>query len=318
MSEPSSRPQAPAHEPHDSAHDAVHEPVDPKAHPAIELILRAKPRDLGGFTVGRALPSPQRRLVGPFIFFDHMGPVHFQPGMGIDVRPHPHIGLATVTYLFDGEILHRDSLGSEQPIRPGDVNWMIAGRGIVHSERSSAERRENGQLLHGIQAWVALPEEHEGGEPQFFHHPVASLPTLQEPGVALRLIAGSAYGHTSPVAVASPTFYVDAQLAAAGEFTLPEEHAERAVYVVSGRVRCATVELEERSLAVVRTGERVRLRALEPSRVMLLGGAPLGERFIEWNFVASSRERIERAKGDWRERRFPLVPGDSVDFIPLP
>jgi redox-sensitive bicupin YhaK (pirin superfamily) len=268
--------------------------------------------------VGRALPSPHRRLVGPFIFFDHMGPVSFQPGMGIDVRPHPHIGLATVTYLFDGEILHRDSLGSEQAIRPGDVNWMIAGRGIVHSERTSMERKTNGQTLHGIQAWVALPSELEETQPQFFHHPVATLPRITRPSVELRLIAGSAYGQQAPVAVSSPTFYVDAQLAAAGELELPSEHAERAFYVIQGRLACDEREFGERALVIARPGEAVTLRALEPTRVMLLGGAPLGERFIEWNFVASTREQIDHAKLAWKERTFPTVPGDELEFIPLP
>jgi redox-sensitive bicupin YhaK (pirin superfamily) len=284
----------------------------------IETLVHARPRDLGGFTVGRALPSPQRRLVGPFVFFDHMGPVAFDPGHGIDVRPHPHIGLATVTYLLEGEIVHRDSLGFEQPIRPGDVNWMVAGRGIVHSERTSPERREHGQKLHGLQAWVALPDSTQECEPQFYHHPAASLPRIVRPGAELRLIAGHAYGERSPVAVASPTFYLQAQLAAAAELKLTDEHEERAVYIVSGRVRVGDDELEARSLAVLRPGAAVSVSAIEPSCVMLLGGAPVGERFVEWNFVSNSQERIARAKAAWRERRFPVVPGDSVEYIPLP
>jgi hypothetical protein len=284
----------------------------------IETVVYARPRDLGGFSVGRALPSPARRLVGPFIFFDHMGPVDFVPGTGIDVRPHPHIGLATVTYLFEGEILHRDSLGSEQFIRPGDVNWMVAGRGIVHSERSSAERRANGQKLHGIQAWVALPQAYETGEPAFFHHPVASLPEIERPGVRMRLIAGSAYGKRTSVQVASPTFYLDVQLEAAASLELPEEHEERAFYLVSGRVSVSEREYEPRTLAAARPGARVKLTALEPSRLMLLGGAHLGERFIEWNFVSSSLESIAAAKQAWQAREFPVVPGDEIEFIPLP
>ncbi|MET0389140.1 MAG: pirin family protein [Polyangiales bacterium] len=289
-------------------------------HESIELVIHGRPRDLGGFSVGRVLPAPQRRLVGPFVFFDHMGPVDFAPEHGIDVRPHPHIGLATVTYLFGGEIVHRDSLGSLQTIRPGDVNWMIAGRGIVHSERTSPELRANGQHLHGIQAWVALPTEQEEGEPQFFHHPVSSLPKITLPGVTMRLIAGHAYGQRSPVAVASPTFYLDAQLEAAASLTLPspDEHAERAFYVVSGRIRLGDTEHEPRSLVVLREGQAATITALEPSQLMLLGGAHLGERVIEWNFVATTHERIEQAKANWQARRFPLVPGDEHDFIPLP
>jgi len=284
----------------------------------VETVVFARPRDLGGFTVGRALPSPARRLVGPFIFFDHMGPVDFVPGTGIDVRPHPHIGLATVTYLFEGEMLHRDSLGSDQFIRPGDVNWMVAGRGIVHSERISEERRINGQKLHGIQAWVALPADAESGDPAFYHHPVSALPLIERPGVRMRLIAGNAYGERSAVAVASPTFYLDAQLEAAASIELPDEHEERAFYVVDGRVSVNGREYEPRQLAVVRPGASVTISALEPSRLMLLGGAHLGERFIEWNFVSSSHEKIEAAKAAWQAREFPVVPGDDVEFIPLP
>ena len=290
----------------------------PESDENIENIVFVRPRDLGGFTVGRALPSPVRRLVGPFIFFDHMGPVDFAPGKGVDVRPHPHIGLATVTYLFEGEMLHRDSLGSEQTIRPGDVNWMIAGRGIVHSERTSTERRDNGQMLHGIQAWVALPETAEEGEPQFFHHPASVLPHIRKPGVEMRLIAGSAYGERSPVKVASPTFYLDVQLEAAASIELPDEHVERALYVVSGRVAIGEREIEPRTLAIMREGRSVQLQAREASRVMLLGGAHLGERFIEWNFVSSRLERIEAAKHSWQAREFPVVPGDDIEFIPLP
>jgi redox-sensitive bicupin YhaK (pirin superfamily) len=287
---------------------------------SIETVVFARPRDLGGFTVGRALPSAARRLVGPFIFFDHMGPVDFAPGAGIDVRPHPHIGLATVTYLFDGEIYHRDSLGSSQSIKPGAVNWMIAGRGIVHSERTTPELRASGQHLHGIQAWVALPEAAEAGEPAFFHHPVDSLPVIERPGVRMRLIAGSAYGAQSGVLVASPTFYLDAQLEAAARVDLPgpDEHEERAFYVVTGKLRVGEREIEPRSLVVARSGASVTLEALEPSRVMLLGGAHLGERFIEWNFVASTPEKIEAAKQAWAAREFPVVPGDELEFIPLP
>lgn len=285
----------------------------------LEHVLHAKPRDLGGgFMVGRALPSAQRRMVGSFIFFDHMGPMDMPPGTGTDVRPHPHIGLATVTYLFAGEIFHRDSLGSAQAIRPGDVNWMIAGRGIVHSERTSPELRAAGHHLHGIQAWVALPAEREEDAPAFFHHPMRSLPAIERSDRKLRVIAGSAFGETSPVVVASPTFYVDARLTAGANLDLPDEHEERACYVVTGEVRVAGQAFGERTLLIARPGSRVTIEASQPSQLMLLGGAPLGERHIDWNFVSSSTERIERARSDWKERRFPLVPGDELEFIPLP
>jgi redox-sensitive bicupin YhaK (pirin superfamily) len=285
----------------------------------LELVLHARPRDLGGgFMVGRALPAPQRRLVGPFIFFDHMGPMDMAPGTGTDVRPHPHIGLATVTYLFAGEIFHRDSLGNAQAIRPGDVNWMIAGRGIVHSERTSPELRASGQHLHGIQAWVALPTAMEEDAPAFFHHAVASLPSIEKPGAKLRVIAGSAYGATSPVVVGSPTFYLDAELSAGASLALPDDHEERACYVVSGEIGVAGQTFAERSLLIAKPGARVTLEAERASRVMLLGGAHLGERHIDWNFVSSSPARLEQARSDWKERRFPLVPGDEVEFIPLP
>jgi redox-sensitive bicupin YhaK (pirin superfamily) len=285
----------------------------------LELVLHARPRDLGGgFMVGRALPSPERRLIGPFIFFDHMGPIDMAPGTGTDVRPHPHIGLSTVTYLFSGEIFHRDSLGSAQAIRPGDVNWMIAGRGIAHSERTAPELRRTGHRLHGIQAWVALPTEQEEAAPAFVHHPASTLPSIEQPELKLRVIAGSAYGETSPVVVASPTFYVDAQLETGASLALPDDHEERACYVVTGEVRVAGQAFGERSLLIARPGERVTLEASQPSRIMLLGGAPLGERYIDWNFVSSSKARIEQARSDWKERRFPLVPGDEIEFTPLP
>lgn len=285
----------------------------------LELVLHARARDLGGgFVVGRVLPSPQRRLIGPFIFFDHMGPVDMPPGQGTDVRPHPHIGLATVTYLFSGEIFHRDSLGFAQAIRPGDVNWMIAGRGIVHSERTAPDVRAKGHHLHGIQAWVALPVEREEDAPAFFHHPSSSLPSIDRTGAKLRLIAGDAYGAKSPVVVGSRTFYVDAQLEAGAKLELPAEHEERACYVVTGEVRVGGESFSERALLVAKKGATVTLDATQPTRVMLLGGDPLGERFIDWNFVSSSQERLEKARSDWKERRFPLVPGDEIEFIPLP
>ena len=281
-------------------------------------LLKPHTRDLGDFTVRRVLPGFPHRTVGPFIFFDHMGPVALLPGKGADVRPHPHIGLATVTYLFEGEIVHRDSLGSVQAIAPGDVNWMAAGRGIVHSERTAAEQRRKGPRLHGIQTWVALPRANELAEPGFHHHPQATLPRLSAGGAELRIIAGTAFGERSPVAVFSPTLYVAAELEAGAVLELDAEHEERGVYAVEGEISVAGAPLPPQHLAVLETRETVEVRATTRARAMLLGGAKLdGERFIWWNFVASSRERIEEAKQRWREQRFPRIPGET-EFIPLP
>jgi redox-sensitive bicupin YhaK (pirin superfamily) len=288
-------------------------PVDP-----IALVIEARPRDLGGFGVRRALPSGGRRMVGPFIFFDHIGPSEMPPGQGIDVRPHPHIALATVTYLFAGEMDHRDSLGSHQTIKPGDVNWMLAGRGIVHSERTGDQARRRGGPLHGIQSWVALPIADEENAPRFDHHPAATLPQIERPGAALRVVAGTAYGARSPVAVCSPTLYVAATLEAGATLPLPDEHPERAIYVLEGELACGARRLAPGAMAVFHAGA-AEVRALAPTRFVLIGGAPLdGERQIWWNFVASSAERIERAKSDWKEGRFGVVPGDEREFIPLP
>jgi redox-sensitive bicupin YhaK (pirin superfamily) len=287
--------------------------------PLIASVIDARPRDIGAFQVGRLLPSSARRLVGPFIFFDHMGPAELAPGKGLDVRPHPHIGLATVTYLFEGEIVHRDSLGSHQPIRPGEVNWMTAGRGIVHSERTSAELRRSGSRVNGLQLWVALPLAREEVEPSFQHHPAGTLPEFELTGARVRVLAGSAYGKTSPVHTFSPLFYVDLAMPAGCELALPEEHEERAAYVVEGAIACGVERAEPGRMLVFTRGAQVRLRAEANSRVALIGGAPIdGERHIFWNFVSSSRERIEQAKRDWQEARFPRVPGDDVEFIPLP
>lgn len=285
----------------------------------VETVIDARPRDLGGFAVRRVLPSRARRMVGPFIFFDQMGAAVFAPGSGIDVRPHPHIGLATVTYLFEGEILHRDSLGSQQPIRPGDINWMTAGRGIVHSERTPHDHRQQGSRLHGLQLWVALPLEHEEAEPSFRHYPASALPAREEGGVRLGVLAGSAYGMTSPVETLSPLFYVDAVMSAGSELALPGGHEERAVYVVDGALHCGAERAEVGRMLVFRKEAKVVLRAERATRIVLLGGAPLdGDRYIDWNFVSSSKERLERAKRDWREGRFPEVPGDEGELIPLP
>ena len=287
--------------------------------PSIELIVEPRPRDLGGFAVRRLLPTTRRRMLGPFVFFDHMGPAVFPPGEGMDVRPHPHINLATVTYLFEGEIDHRDSLGSHQAIQPGAINWMTAGSGIVHSERTPIAVRQTGQRLHGIQLWVALPAAHEEVPPAFFHHPAATIPSVDAPGVHLRVLAGSAYGKTSPVQVFSPLFYVDARLDAGADLELPGDAPERAAYVVSGSVRAGREVITEPKLLVFRAGQRAVIHADTEARVLLLGGEPLeGPRHIFWNFVSSSPERIERAKRDWAERRFPLVPGDEEEFVPLP
>jgi redox-sensitive bicupin YhaK (pirin superfamily) len=281
--------------------------------------IDARSRDIGGFTVRRLLPWRTRRMVGPFVYFDNMGPVRLEAGRGVDVLPHPHVGLATVTYLYEGALLHRDSLGSAQVIRPGDVNWMTAGRGIVHSERTPPAERASGPRLHGLQLWVALPSADEEIEPSFRHHPGATLPELEQGGVRLRLMAGSAYGAASPVEVLSPLFYVDAAMPAGSELPLADEHAERAVYVVEGAIRAAGASAGPGRMLVFAEGADVTLKAEAATRAVLVGGAPLdGPRHIDWNFVGSSRERIEKAKADWREGRFPKVPGDETEFVPLP
>jgi redox-sensitive bicupin YhaK (pirin superfamily) len=292
---------------------------NPAAPSAVATIVDARERDLGGFSVRRTLPSAARRMVGPFTFFDHFGPVDFKPGQGMSVRPHPHIGLATVTYLFEGEIVHRDSLGSHQAIRPGDINWMTAGRGIVHSERTAPDRVERGARLHGLQLWVALPTVLEESEPSFHHHPSSVMPERSLGGVDLRLLAGTAYGMSSPVACLSPLFYVDAVMPAGSELALTSEHEERAAYVVEGAIQCAGEHAEVGRMLVLKSEKNVIVRAERTARIVLVGGAPLdGERHVDWNFVSSSKERIARARRDWKEGRFPKVPGDEVEFIPLP
>lgn len=284
----------------------------------VELVIAPRLRDIGDFAVRRILPYAKRRMVGPFIFLDEFGPETLPAGQGIDVRPHPHIGLATVTYLFDGEIMHRDSLGVVQEIRPGAVNWMTAGRGIVHSERSADEERARDKKLHGMQSWVALPLDHEGTAPAFKHHAGDTLPVIEADGLWMRLIAGRAYGQAAPVEVLSDLFYLHAELVAGARLTLPEEHEERAVYVVSGGVQLDGAEYGPATMMVVKPGGAPVLTATEPSRVMLLGGAPLeGRRHIWWNFVASTPERLEQAKADWKAGRFDKVPGED-EFIPLP
>jgi redox-sensitive bicupin YhaK (pirin superfamily) len=286
--------------------------------PPIEHLLPARPRDIGDFTVRRVLPAFAKQMVGPFIFVDHMGPIRLPPGTGMDVRPHPHIGLATVTYLFAGEILHRDSVGSVQAIRPGDVNWMVAGRGIAHSERTPPALRAAGPAMHGLQTWAALPKDREEVEPSFDHHPAASLPVVELPGATLRVIAGHAFGARSPVEVLSDTLYAAAELVPGASFALGAEHEERGIYVVEGEVGIGDATVREGELAVLEPGREVELRAPVSATLMLLGGARMdGPRFIWWNFVASSKERIERAKQDWHEDRFPRIPGET-ERIPLP
>jgi redox-sensitive bicupin YhaK (pirin superfamily) len=299
---------------------AANEPAClPGATQVVELVVEARPRDVDGFSVRRVLPSSSRRLVGPFIFFDHIGPAQLPAGRGLDVRPHPHIGLATVTYLFEGAIVHRDSLGSVQPIRPGDVNWMLAGRGVVHSERSSEEERGQGPRMHGLQCWVALPRAHEEDPPGFDHHPAASIPAVTLPGAQLEVLAGTAYGARSPVGVLSPTLYVCGRLQPGARLPVDVEHEERAFYVAEGDVTCDGRRFGPGNMVVLRPGVPAVVEAAGPSRILLVGGGRLdGERHVWWNFVASSRDRIERAKADWKGGRYPKVPGDEVEFIPLP
>jgi hypothetical protein len=280
--------------------------IDPKVH------------DLGGFQVRRALPHINARHVGPFVFFDHMGPATFASGEGIDVRPHPHIGLATVTYLFDGAIEHRDNLGNILTIRPGDVNWMTAGRGIAHSERSPMAERVAGHALHGIQTWVALPQNAEEAHPSFHHHASVDLPQIQSGGVQLTLIVGEAFGMRSPVATFSKMFYLAADFSAGSALILPSDHIERAVYAPDAALQVGDAELAPKKLAVLPRGIDVTIRAQTAARALIFGGDPLdGERHLWWNFVSSSRERIEQAKRDWAESRFAPVVGET-EFIPLP
>jgi redox-sensitive bicupin YhaK (pirin superfamily) len=292
---------------------------DPTDTPGIDTVIVPRTRDLGGFEVRRALPSARRRMVGPFIFWDQMGPARFPSGEGLDVRPHPHIGLATLTYLFDGEIMHRDSLGTAQPIRPGEVNWMTAGRGIVHSERTDPALREDGASMFGIQAWVALPKQHEETVPGFVHLGSDELPTIEGEGKRVRVIAGTLWGATSPVPSYSEMIYADAVLEAGAWLPIPAEHEERAIYVAEGTVSIADDRFEAGRLLILHPGDGVTVEAVGHARVLVLGGEPMdGPRFIWWNFVSSSQDRIEAAKADWKAGRFAVVPGDEAEFTPLP
>jgi hypothetical protein len=285
----------------------------------IDITIVPRPRDLGGFNVHRVLPYAQRRMVGPFIFLDEMGPAQFAAEQGIEVRPHPHIGLSTVTYLFDGRIMHRDTLGSAQEITPGAVNWMTAGRGIAHSERTPTDERGKPHPLHGLQSWVALPKEFETTAPAFHHHPADSLAHFTQGGIHGTVIAGRAYGEESRVAIHSPLFYVELHMPAGSRIALPDNYHERALYLLSGKLRAGGTPVAERTMPVFGHGENVMLEAETDCHLVLKGGDPFPEpRFIWWNFVASSEEAIEAAKADWESGKFGKVPGDEIEFIPLP
>lgn len=283
----------------------------------IDLVLKPGVKDLGGFSVRRALPSRLQRKVGPWIFFDHAGPAHFSAGEGIDVRPHPHINLATVTYMFEGQFLHRDSIGSVQVIKPGDINLMVAGKGIVHSERTPPDIRRAEHSLHALQLWLALPEGDEEIEPAFYHYPASDLPTTEIDGVGLRVMMGSAYGLTSPVKTFAETLYVEAELKAGQRLTLPNSE-ERAIYMAKGSVSSNGTPIEEFTMAVLDQAEDFTVEATSAARLAFIGGERLSERFIDWNFVSSSKERIQTAREDWKAGRFDKVPEDDKEFIPLP
>jgi redox-sensitive bicupin YhaK (pirin superfamily) len=294
-------------------------PGDAAAADAIDLVIVPRSVDLGGFAVRRALPHVKRRMVGPFIFFDHFGPVEFRTGQGIDVRPHPHIGLATVTFLFDGEIMHRDSLGSAAAIRPGDVNLMTAGRGIVHSERTAPDHRAGGERLHGVQLWLAMPAADEEIDPTFAHHDQAELPVVAGDGKIVRVVIGNLYGKRSPVPTLTDTILADAALTPGAVLPIDADTQERALYVVAGEIDVAGDRFEAGRLIVFRPGDAMTVTAASEARVILVGGAALdGPRHIWWNFVSSRKERIEQAKADWKLGRFDTVPGDAAEFIPLP
>jgi len=292
---------------------------DARSSDAIAHIVVPRTVDLGGFQVHRALPSARSRMVGPFIFFDHFGPAVFRAGDGMDVRPHPHIGLATVSYLFDGEIVHRDSLGSAEPIRPGAVNLMTAGRGIVHSERTAPDHRDGGEPLHGLQLWVALPMTDEEMAPAFVHTPAADIPELRENGLKLRVIAGTMQGLRSPVETRWDTIFAEVHLAAGSVFPLDTAYEERAIYVLAGEIEIGGERHGPEQLLVLKPGDRADVRAASDTHFVIVGGAAMdGPRHIWWNFVSSRKDRIEAAKADWKAGRFDLVPGDTTEFIPLP
>ncbi len=294
-------------------------PGDAPSCAEIEHIILPRARDLGGFEVRRALPAVEKQMVGPFIFFDQMGPAEFLLTGGIDVRPHPHIGLSTVTYLFEGEIFHRDSLGTAAPIRPGALNLMTSGRGIVHSERETSEAKATRRRLFGIQAWAALPKSHEEIAPAFVHHGVDDLPRIEGEGKRVRVIMGQMYGQTSPAEFPHPTFYAEAMLAPGAVLPLDADYDERAIYIASGEIDIAGQTFAAGRLLTFKPGDRISVLALSNARLMLLGGEPMdGPRHIWWNFVSSSKDRIRAARNDWTQRKFDIVPGDDKDWIPLP
>jgi redox-sensitive bicupin YhaK (pirin superfamily) len=294
-------------------------PGDVAAADAIDIVIVPRARDLGDFVVRRALPSAERQMVGPFIFFDQFGPILMKAGQGMDVRPHPHIGLSTVTWVFDGVIQHKDSLGSDQSIKPGELNWMTAGKGIVHSERSPPLERARERQTYGIQSWVALPKQFEDTAPNFEHVSDAQLPLLSDGKRSVRLIAGSAYGETSPVKTHSALFYADVTLQAGGRLPLPTEHEERGIYIADGSVTIAGDTFDAGRLLVFHHKDPIVIGSERGARFMMLGGEPMdGPRYIWWNFVSSSKEKIEAAKQDWAQARFAIVPGDEKEFIPLP
>ena len=302
---------------------SVHTPVSDLPCPStdgcarIDVVIQPADRDLGGFFVRRALPSMARRMIGPWVFFDHFGPAEFAAGTGINVRPHPHINIATVTYLFEGEILHRDSVGSEALIHPGDINLMIAGHGIVHSERERPEVAAVPHRLHGLQLWLALPAADEEMDPAFIHYPADAVPVVEVEGVPVRVMMGSAYGVTSPVRTFAETLYLEALLQPGQTLTLPAA-SERAIYVAQGAVQAGETPIAAHELGVCAADATVALTATEASRVAVIGGESLGRRYIEWNYVSSRKERVAQAKADWQAGRFPKVPGDDTEFIPYP
>ncbi len=285
---------------------------------SISMVIPAREKDLGGFHVRRLLPFAKRRMVGPWIFFDHMGPAVFQPGIGINVRPHPHINLATVTYLFEGNILHRDSLGTRSVIAPGDINLMVAGKGIVHSEREEDEALVRKRNLDGLQLWLALPEADEEIDPAFYHYPSEVIPGIDDNGARVRVMMGDAYGLTSPVKTYARTLYVEVHLKAGHVLEAPDTAEERALYVCDGEVTIDRLRIPAHTMVVLTPGAEVKMQAGEDAHFVIIGGEPLSERHLYWNFVSSDPARIERAKDDWKAQRFARVPGDDVEFIPLP
>jgi len=297
-----------------------HNPADCKVGEGcgvIALLIEPREKDLGGFSVRRSLPTKQQKMVGPWIFFDHMGPANFAAGEGINVRPHPHINLATVTYLFEGEILHRDSIGSYQTISPGDINLMVAGRGITHSERERAEVTAKPHRLHGLQLWLALPEQDEETDPAFYHYPASAIPAVDIEGVPVRVLMGQAYGQTSPVKTFAQTLYVEAHLQQGQQLVLPN-CAERAIYVAQGELQLNGTVVPEHAMVVLHAADGVCITATADSRIALIGGESMAKRYIEWNFISSRKQRIEQAKQDWQAGRFPKVVGDEEEFIPYP